>query len=405
MPRNKILFLGGGIEGLEGVHWAKRNGYNAVVMDMNRQSPGACLADEFIDASVYHPDRALKAVKEYKNKDDIISVITIGHDVPHTVAEICQYLNLPGPSLETGYLSINKLAMKERLAERGIPIPWFSKIETCSELEQAVNKKSQLVLKPIDNRGARGVLKLVDGVDLKWAFNYSMKYSNTKILILEEWIDGPQITTESLVWDEKTILCGICDREYESTKWLYPTVIEGGSLTPTSLSEDKIRKIADVFHNAGKALGLKRGILKGDIVWGKSGPVIVEVTARLSGGYFCTHTIPLAFGVDIIEHAIKISMGVEPDWKKINPRHRQYVVSTCLFLPQGTIKKIEFKNDYHKQSWVAMFHLNVKEGDQIPPCTSHATRSGLAITTGETPEEAIERGRKLIDSINVTMLQ
>src|SRR5205085_6032677 len=52
-------------------------------------------------------------------------LICMGADVPHTVAAVAQRLNLRGISPETAHLAMDKLAMKDRLKARGVPIPWY----------------------------------------------------------------------------------------------------------------------------------------------------------------------------------------------------------------------------------------------------------------------------------------
>ena len=42
-------------------------------------------------------------------------------------------------------------------------------------------------------------------------------------------------------------------------------------------------------------------------------PYIIEIAARLSGGYFCSHEIPLNTGVDFVRQSINIALGREID--------------------------------------------------------------------------------------------
>jgi len=49
--------------------------------------------------------------------------------------------------------------------------------------------------------------------------------------------------------------------------------------------------------------------VKGDIVVHKGEPYVIELAARLSGGFFCTREIPLNTGVDFIGCAIRVALG------------------------------------------------------------------------------------------------
>ena len=60
---------------------------------------------------------------------------------------------------------------------------------------------------------------------------------------------------------------------------------------------------------AGKVLGMKTGIFKCDIMLTEKGPVILEATARLSGGFDAQYTSPLAHGANYIKGALKLALG------------------------------------------------------------------------------------------------
>jgi len=397
--QNKILILGGGIESIKGYEWAHNMGFETISVDINPNAPGAIISNDLICASVYHPNEVLNELKKYKYKKDICAVITIGHDVPHTMGHVSNYLNLPGPSIKTGELCVNKIAMKTIFKENNIPIPWFKKINTFKELKEIYKIKSELVIKPNDSRGSRGVLKLNSNIDLKWAYEISKSYSTSGDLIIEEWIPGPQFSTESIIWDDKAVLCGICDRGYENTKQLYPFIIEDSSMTPALITDRVLEKITELVHNAGRLIGITRGTIKGDIVLSQDGPKIIEITSRLSGGFFSTHTIPAAYGTDFIGEAIKISLGIEPCWDEINTKSNQFVASTVLFVENGRIKKLEYDLKNFINASPILSKVYIKENDVLSGYTNLTERSGLFITTGKSPEAAIARGREIINSI------
>ena len=56
-----------------------------------------------------------------------------------------------------------------------------------------------LIVKPVDSRGARGVIRLGAGVDPEWAFAAARAESPTGRVMAERFLDGPQVSTESLV--------------------------------------------------------------------------------------------------------------------------------------------------------------------------------------------------------------
>ena len=58
--------------------------------------------------------------------------------------------------------------MKKFFNLNNIPVPWFREIKSYEDLQSELNDiNSKYVLKPVDSRGARGVLQISGQSDLK----------------------------------------------------------------------------------------------------------------------------------------------------------------------------------------------------------------------------------------------
>ena len=64
-----------------------------------------------------------------------------------------------------------------------------------AEIERGAN----LVIKPVDSRGSRGVQRIADVTDLNKAFTLAMSHSPTQRVMAEQYLSGPQVSTESVV--------------------------------------------------------------------------------------------------------------------------------------------------------------------------------------------------------------
>jgi len=401
-----ILFIGGSKEAVVGIKEAKKMCFNVIVSDIDVNAVGRKFADDFIQADVYNPEDTLRKVSTYSKKNRINGVITLGCDATITVSKVASALGVPGHSMKTAQLATNKILMKEQFKKKNIPIPWFSGVKDLSYLREIINYSDcDYVLKPVDSRGARGVLKINKSVDLNWAFKYSLSFSRIKKLIIEKWLEGKQISTESVLYGEKSVLVGVADRDYSRTTNLLPFIIEDGGETPAELDQNTIQKIDRLITLAAKAIGIKKGTVKGDIVIDKDGPKIIEIAARLSGGYFCTHNIPLVYGVNIIKSAIDISLGEEPNWQELKPRLIQYMANRFFFLPKGRVKSVKInKKQINSLKGLILLKLYIKKGDMIEKVTDHTKRSGVVITVGESKIEAIERANKVIQSVEFEVM-
>ena len=395
-----LLIIAGGVESAEGIKMVKKMGFKVIVSDGNPDAPGFLYADEKIIASTYDERKTSREAIKINKKNRIDGVITIGSDVPYTVAYVANKLGLNGYSERIAKLCSDKLALKKHLAKANIPLPWFQEIKSLNMLREVVRKKGYpLVIKPVDNRGARGVMRITPETSLRWAYKYSLSHSPKKKIILEDWLSGPQISTESIVWDERIVTLGSADRNYEFLERFKPHVIENGGEIPSSLNHQEWPLVEKLLAQAIRALGSYRGTIKADIVVTKDGPKIIELAPRLSGGYFCTHTIPLATGVNVLQAACDIALRREPQWERLVTQHKQYLVQRFFFPQSGRIKKIEGLKEAQSLPGIKLLKIYAKEGWPINNPTCHSERAGVVITAAATPTLAVKRAQEVIKMV------
>ncbi|MFQ5427637.1 MAG: ATP-grasp domain-containing protein [Thermodesulfobacteriota bacterium] len=397
-----ILIISGGLEALPIIEKAREMGLRVVVSDGDENAPGFALGDETIHASTYDIEETLRQARISHEKTPIDGVISAAADVPKTVAAVAADLGLPGPSLESARLAGDKFLMKKAFREMGVPLPWFSLVDGAQELEGLLEQREKtLVLKPVDSRGARGVLRLTKDVDVSWAFSEALKNSPSGRVMAEEWVDGEQLSTESVVAGGRVATPGLSERNYEYLERFAPFVIENGGDLPARHFSGELEAIDRVITDVARAFGIKDWTIKGDIVMTGSGPVLIEAAPRLSGGYFCTHTIPLSTGVDIVEGAILLALGVRVNVDDYRPVIKNHVSQRFWFPKAGVVRKIRRAPDLKTMPGLAMMRLHVSRGERLTSVVSHPGRAGMVITTGATREEAATRAREAISSVEI----
>ena len=399
-----LLVVSGGTEALAGIARAHELGLHVLVSDGDPRAPGLASADERLLASTYDIEATVAAARRYDREvRRIDGVISIASDVPVTVASVAAELGLPGVSLEAARLSADKLAMKRRLAEHGVAIPAFAQVATAAGLRAYKAEHGYpLVVKPVDSRGARGVLLLRDGtLDLAWAYETARSQSATGRVIVERFLAGPQISTESLVVDGRVHTTGLVDRNYEYLGRFAPHVIENGGELPSRLSLDIQAAVHDLVQQAAEALEVRSGVIKGDIVLCDDHPHVIEAAVRLSGGYMCTHEIPLSTGVDFVGQAIRIALGETPGPSDLCPTRSRGVAQRWLFPAPGRVRGVRGVEAVAGLPDIALCEVRVGAGDLVPPVSSHASRAGVVIATAATREQAICRARAALARIAI----
>jgi len=398
-----LLIISGGIEAVPGIQLAKEMGLYVVVSDGDPIAPGFEYADDTIIASTYDVNETVQKAKQYhETVRKIDGVMCIGSDVPLTVASVAKELSLPGIPVEVAELAMDKIAMKIFFKTAGLPIPDFIEIHGYDELANTVeNWGYPIVIKPVDSRGARGVLKLTEKVDLQWAWNHSKKNSPTGRVMLEKYLEGPQISTEAIIVNGIGYPIGFSDRNYEFEDKFSPFIIENGGEFPSKLAPNDQDSISEMAINAGLSMGITNGIAKGDMVLTKNGPKVIEIAARLSGGWFSTDQIPLGLGIDLIGSAIKLALGEEIKERELLPKFHKGVAIRYFFPKPGIIKEIKISKKYENVDWIHRVKVFVEPGDKIEEVTNHTKRAGFVITTGKTCEIAVERAINFANSVRI----
>ena len=402
-----LWVISAGAEAIPGIMRARELGLHVVASDGDPNAPGFAVSDDRIVVSTYDVDATVEAAVRYNREvRGVDGVICIASDVPLTVASVAQALGLPSVSIEAARLSMDKLAMKEHFVRRGVPVPWFSPVESPAHLGELVGSKDYpLVLKPVDSRGARGVLRLTPEVDIDWAYQYSLKYSPTRRLMVEQYLEGPQISTESVLVEGRAYTPGFGDRNYEYLDRFSPFMIEDGGSQPTTLKDKEKRSVTKSAEEAARALGIETGVAKGDMVLTADGPKVIEVAPRLSGGWFSTDQIPLATGVDIVGAAIKLALGESVNEELLVGGYRSGVAIRYFFPSPGRVVEIKNSELFSKTPWVHRIGFFVSPGDMVEPASDHTRRAGFVITAAPTSKEAVALAEEVIRTIEIKTIE
>ena len=398
-----LLVVGGGIEATPGLQKAKNLGLYVVVSDANPEAPGFRCADDRIIASTYSIGETVAAAREYhRTVRPIDGVMCIASDIPLTVASVAHALNLPGIPLESARLASEKLAMKEKFTADGVPVPWFAPVDSDAQVRAfAMERGFPLVIKPVDSRGARGVQRLTGHEDLAHAFDLAARESPSRRAMVEQFLDGPQVSTESIMLDGAAHTPGFADRNYEFLEKYAPNIIEDGCDLPTILETAQQQSVHEVVQQAALSMGIRNGIVKGDIVVHKGKAYVIELAARLSGGLLCSDLIPLNTGVDFVKSAIRLALGEPVRPADLVPRFQHCVCQRYLFPRAGRVVRIAGEEEVRSQPGIVFCQVRVRIGSVVGPMNCHPARVGMIIAVGESREQAVQRARTAVETIEI----
>ncbi len=389
-----MLLIGGGTEAVPGIERVRAMGLRIAVVDGDSEAPGFALADHALVVSTYDIEGVVDAARDLHDATPIHGVMSIACDVPKTVAAVAQELNLPGIPPATAALCMDKRAMKERFLQAGVPVPWFEALHSGDQLAEAIANQGRVIIKPVDSRGSRGVLLVGQEQDPDWAFEQARTASPTGRAMMEQFLDGPQLSTESVVLEGRVYTLGCSDRNYARLHEFTPHVIEDGGCQPTAHLDDVLPSVDSVIARAAQAIGMSRGVLKGDLVLVPGrGPVVIEVAPRLSGGWFCTDQIPVSTGVDLVQMQARIALGETPGANEMTPARWDPIAVRYAFPGTGRLLDIKGIEALAQESWCHRVHVFAQPGSELSSPDNHTGRAAVVLATGATRREAIDRAR------------
>jgi biotin carboxylase len=403
MKKKALLVLGASTDHLFMIRTALGMSLETVAVDGNPQAPGLTLATYGSPIDFSQVEKVIAYVKSLQAKSvDIGGVLTMGSDVPHLLARIADYFGWIGPSAQTGYLSTHKYAMKVCFRKHGVPVPDFSLVSTIDDIKGCWEKWQceKVIIKPTDRAGSRGVRMILDHSCIAAALEYARNFSHNNQLILEEFVDGAQISTESLLYDRICVTPGFSDRLYETMGAFHPNIMENGGWVPSQAATTTRKDVQQLVEKAAHALGITKGVAKGDVViCPRRGPMMIEMAARLSGGDFSESLVPLGTGVNYVKTAIEIAMGNLPNFNKLKPERNLAVANRYFFPPPGKLEEVIGVEKCSSLKQLVKFELFFQPGQSIPVMTNHSQRAGVFIVVDESRLKA----QAVIDEIYETI--
>lgn len=251
-----------------------------------------------------------------------------------------------------------------------------------------------LVIKPVGSRGSRDVLRITQEVNLDWAYDMTCGRSPTGRVMLDGFLPGPQVSAESLVIEGQAYTPGFAYRNYEYLECYAAHIIENGDQLPSQLDVATQQSVRNLVQQA-TTMGIRNGVVKGDIVLTDGQPHVIELAARLSGSYFCTHEIRRRSG------RRRQARGERVDPEELIPKWNRPVAQRYLFPSPGVVRAVEGADRFAGHPDVAYLEIRTKPSDRIGPVDSHPARAGVVITTGETVESPVLMAKNIVYGIQV----
>ena len=311
MNNNRLVILGTNEYQNPLIIRAKELGYETHVFGWKTGAIGESTADVYHDVNIMDYETLWKEVQ----KVDPCGVASIASELAmHSVNYLLRKMGIPCNSLATEQIATNKYLMRCAMRDAGIDGPRFTLVEKNFNKEVLKDFEYPLIIKPVDLSSSRGVMKINSEVELDEAIEYALGWSKTKQAILEEFIEGPEYSGESIAYDGKYKLLVVTEKSTTGA----PHFVETGHKQPANLSPELFEKVEKTLYRAFTSMGIKYGAVHPEFRITKEGRIcFMEIGARMGGDCIGSDLVPISSGYDYMGMVISIGCGKEPNFEKI----------------------------------------------------------------------------------------
>ena len=302
MNKNKIAIIGASYLQLPLVMKAKELGIETHCFAWDKDAVCKEVADFFYPISILEKEEILAKCKII----GINGIITIATDMAMpTISFVAQNLGLVSNSIESSILSTSKDKMRMKFQEKKILSPSFQQVKDYEDIDlKSIN--FPLIVKPVDRSGSLGVTKVEKLGELKEAVLKAIDFSFQKLCIVEDFIEGVEVSVESISWNGEHRILAITDKITTGE----PFFVELAHHQPSQLSLEVQSKIKKTTLSVLDAVKIQFGAGHTELKITSDGRVfVIEVGGRMGGDFIGSHLVELSTTYDYIKAVIEVCLN------------------------------------------------------------------------------------------------
>jgi biotin carboxylase len=390
--RQRLLVLGAGPAQGGLLRAARRRGLYVVGVDRDPEAPGFAYADK--RAIVSTEDEA--GVDRLARAERVDGIVSPGADWPVGVAaRVAERIGLPHPiDATTAVLATVKSRQRERLAAAGVPQPRL--------LDEPV---PPCVVKAPDRQGQRGLTLVRTAEELPAAIAAALEVSRNGGYLVEELVDGPEVTVNAISVDGVFHPLTVTDRLTADPPAFGVALAHVWPSRARKEIEQRpcvaaTQAPVEAARAAAAALGIRNGPTYTQLRLAPSGPLVLEVAARLGGGHDA-ELCELATGFDLNGAAIDAALGRLTVAATESSPAAGAGGACVVFLvpPEGRLVAVEGVAEAEGVEGVSEVRIYRRPGFEFGPFRRGADRAGAVLAVGDDREGALAQARRAADAI------
>ncbi len=303
-----ILCISSFFKGERFLQQAKKEGCRVFLLTEEKNAtekwPRESIDEVFLMPDLSKTQDVINAVSYLFRGNIIDRIIPLDEYDVENVATLREHLRLPGMGQTKTRFFRDKLSMRLKAQESGIPVPNFTSVFNYDRLREFMGRvPPPWVLKPRTEAGSMGIKKINDSEEL-WR-RFDQLGDQQSGFLLEQYVPGEVFHVDTITWDHKILFMSA--QQYGRP----PMDVShgGGIFTTRSLPPDSADAVALKALNTTliQKFDLERGITHAEYIKGRDDGKIyfLEVAARVGGANIS----------DLIEAATGLNLWAE--WARI----------------------------------------------------------------------------------------
>lgn len=392
-----IIILGLAYNQVPLVAKAREMGYHTVAVGKGGGFPAAAeCADQWFPIDTTDKEAVLQLARQYKTA----GLATSGTSTAMcTVSHVNDQLGLSDKVIPYP-VAVNAVFKDKMRNLIGDLMPGgFSATDIEDAFQRSGELNYPLLIKPGDGGGGKGITVLFDGTTETFfnAFRYAQEFSRTKIVIIEEYLDGRVFGVESIVLDGHIHQLVIPEKVVTEP----PRCVTLGVTFPPLITQELEEQITRINHQAIERLGIDWGATHIDIVLDRtSNPRIIDVGPRLAGGALMASMVPDAYSYDCYRAIIMMATGEAPEAPGVH--NGKYYGSRFLVTPRkGILESIQYSDQIVEKLMIENIRQLKPDGSELEGLDSDSSRLMIYTTQGRSYADVVSRLDQFSKSVKI----
>ena len=333
------------------------------------------------------PLAAAELARERNRSTPIDAVLAVDEAGVLAAAHIAERLGLRGSPVPAVAATRNKLAVRERLSIGRVGQPrWWP----WAEGEVPARVRFPAVVKPLDQAGSRGVIRVEDRSQLLEAGRRVRQTLRSDpgcatspegiALLVEHFVAGPEVAVEAVLAGGRCRVLAVYDKpEPLDGPYFEETIYT----VPSSMSQEQLSPVLATVEDAARALGLTEGPIHAELRLGGPQPCLIDLAARSIGGR-CSRVLRFRSGRSLEEILLLAVLGDDLGELTLEPG-----ISGVMMMPiprAGTLRAVPGLSDALARPGIDSVEMSVPMGARVLPLPEGDRYLGFIFARGEARE-------------------